>query len=193
MKTSFFSKDELMKVGFARCGQKVLISRKASIYSPEKIEIGNNVRIDDFCILSGNIVLGNYIHIAAYSGLFAGADKIVVQNYANISSRVSIYSVSDDFLGHGMTNPTLPSKFRHVQNAPVVLEEHSLVGAGSVILPGATIGTGAAIGALSLVTADCDPWTIYAGIPARPKKSRRRDLILRYQAEFEAELKVGEE
>jgi acetyltransferase-like isoleucine patch superfamily enzyme len=192
MKTSFFSKEEIIQIGFARCGNKVLISRKASFYSPEKIEIGNNVRIDDFCILSGHIVLGNYIHIAAYSGLFAD-EIIVIQNYANISSRVSIYAVSDDFLGHGMTNPTVPAKYRNVHTAPVVLEEHAIIGAGSVILPGVTIGAGAAIGALSFVTTDCEPWTIYAGIPARPKKGRQRDLILRYQAELEAELLVGEE
>jgi len=72
MKTSFLSKNELRQVGFARYGRNVLISRKVSFYYPEKIEIGNNVRIDDFCILSGHIVMGNYIHIAAYCGLFAG-------------------------------------------------------------------------------------------------------------------------
>lgn len=190
MKTSFFSKDEIIKIGFARSGQNVLISRKASFYSPEKIEIGNNVRIDDFCILSGHIVLGNYIHIAAYSGLFAG-EKIVIHNYANISSRVSIYAASDNFLGYGMTNPMVPSKYRHAHIAPVILEEHTLIGVGSVILPGIPIGTGAAVGALSLVATDSEPWTIYAGIPARPKKGRRRDLILRYQAELEAELAGG--
>jgi galactoside O-acetyltransferase len=163
----------------------VLISRKASIYSPEKIEIGDNVRIDDFCILSGSIVLGRYVHIAAYCGLFAG-EKITLENYAGLSSRVSIYASSDDFLGNGMTNPTVPSEFRHVHNAPVLLQEHVIVGAGCVILPGVTVGTGASIGALSLVNRDCRPWTLYSGVPAHPLKERRPDVILRYQAELEA-------
>jgi acetyltransferase-like isoleucine patch superfamily enzyme len=92
-----------------------------------------------------------------------------------------------------MTPPTIPSKYRRVHAAPVVLEEHALIGAGSVVLPGVTLGTGAVVGALSLVTSDCEPWTIYTGIPAKPKKSRRRDIILRYQAELEASLKVGED
>ena len=192
MKTSFLSKNELRQVGFARYGRNVLISRKSSIYSPEKIEIGNNVRIDDFCILSGRIIIGNYIHIAAYCGLFAG-EKIAIKNYANISSRVSIYAVSDDFLGRGMTNPMVPTKYRNVHNASVILEEHAIIGAGSIILPGVTIGTGAAVGALSLVNSDCEAWTIYAGIPAHPKKERRRDLILSYQAVLEAELLGGKD
>jgi galactoside O-acetyltransferase len=168
----------------------VSISRKASVYAPERIKIGDNVRIDDFCILSGSIVLGRYVHIAAYSGLFAG-EKITLENYAGLSSRVSIYASSDDYLGNGMTNPTIPSEFTHVHNAPVLLQEHVIVGAGCVILPGATIGMGAAIGALSLVTGDCRPWTIYSGIPARPLKERRSDIILRYQAELESRPDAG--
>ena len=191
MKTSFLSIDEIKEVGFARLGRNVLISRKASIYSPEKIEIGNNVRIDDFCILSGSILLGSYIHIAAYCGLFAG-EKIVIKNYAGLSSRVSIYACSDDFLGRGMTNPTIPVKFRKVHSGPVILEEHAIIGAGCVILPGVIIGAGAAIGALSLVNSDCKAWTIYTGNPARPKATRFRDIILNYQAKLEAELAVGE-
>ena len=60
---SFYSDEELKKIRFKSLGENVLISKKASIYSPEKIIIGNNVRIDDFCILSGNIQIGNHVHI----------------------------------------------------------------------------------------------------------------------------------
>ena len=62
---SFYKKDELKKLGLKHYGNNVLISRKCSIYSPEKISIGNNVRIDDYCILSGNITIKNYVHISA--------------------------------------------------------------------------------------------------------------------------------
>ncbi len=193
MSTSFLSDDEIRQFGFARCGRNVLISRKTSVYAPEKIEIGDNVRIDDFCILSGSIALGRYVHIAAYCGLFAAGEKITLENYSGLSSRVSIYASSDDYLGNGMTNPTIPSEFTHVHNAPVLLHEHVIVGAGSVILPGVTLGTGAAVGALSLVTGDCRPWTIYSGIPAHPLKERRSDIILRYQAELENRQLAGAE
>ena len=63
---SFYTDSELKEIGFKSVGSNILLSRKASIYSPEKISIGNNVRIDDFCILSGNITIGNYCRIAAY-------------------------------------------------------------------------------------------------------------------------------
>ena len=70
---SFYSRNELNEKGFAFLGKNVLISKMASIYGANKMSIGNNVRIDDFCVLSGKIDLGNYIHIAAYNRSNAGS------------------------------------------------------------------------------------------------------------------------
>lgn len=60
-------------MGFASVGRNVVISDKVSFYNCANISIGNNVRIDDFCVLSageGGIVIGNNVHIAVYSSLF---------------------------------------------------------------------------------------------------------------------------
>ena len=62
----FYSESELKNLGFKKIGSNVLISKKASLYGVSQMEIGDNVRIDDFCILSGNIMLGSNIHISAY-------------------------------------------------------------------------------------------------------------------------------
>ena len=94
--TSFYSEKELQKLGFKFVGQKVLISRKASVYGAENIHIGNNVRIDDFCVLSGKIGIGNYVHISASVLLFAGNAGIRINDYVSISSRSAIYAESDD-------------------------------------------------------------------------------------------------
>ena len=67
MCTSFYTNDELLDLGFQCVGSHVLISRKASLYGTKGMQIGDNVRIDDFCILSGEITLGSNIHIGAYS------------------------------------------------------------------------------------------------------------------------------
>lgn len=69
---SFYSQEELKKIGFLSVGKNVLISKKASIYNPGVISVGNNVRIDDFCILSGKVTIGSYSHIAAYTALYGG-------------------------------------------------------------------------------------------------------------------------
>ncbi len=87
MNSSFYSENELAEIGFKSFGQNVMISKKASIYGAGSIEIGNNVRIDDFCILSGKIKLGDYIHISAYSSLFAGDKGIEMKDFCTLSSR----------------------------------------------------------------------------------------------------------
>lgn len=176
---AMLSHEIIEKMGFASIGENVQISDRASFYNASKISLGNNVRIDDFCVLSaglGGINIGNHIHIAVFSSLI-GAGKITLSDFCNISSRVSIYSSNDDYSGCTMTNPTLPSHFTGVTSADVFLGKHVIVGCGSVILPGVTLEKGVAIGALSLITKDCEAFGIYAGTPARRIKGRKRDLL----------------
>ena len=179
------SQEELQSMGFAHVGTGVLISDRATFYGLQNIHLGDHVRIDDFCILSagaGGIHLGNYIHIACYSSLI-GAGRIELHDFSNISSRVSIYSSSDDFSGQTMTNPTVPETFKNVKHAPVLVGRHAIVGSGSVILPGVRLEEGVAVGALSLVTSDCAEFGIYAGTPAKRISDRSRNLLA-LEAEF---------
>lgn len=174
----FLSKDELQKIGFKSIGDNVLISDKCSIYSPQKIEIGNNVRIDDFCVLSagiGGISIGNNIHIACYTSLI-GAGKITLEDFSQVSSRVVILSSSDDFSGEYLIGPCIPPEFTNVKSASVKLMKHSVIGTGSTILPNVTIGIGAAVGAMSLVKDNVGEFDIVAGIPAKKVKDRKRKI-----------------
>lgn len=174
---NFYSNEELSSLGLMSYGSNVLISRKASIYTPGNISIGNNVRIDDFCILSGKIQIGNYIHVGAYSALYGGKKGIVLDDYVGISSRVTIYAVSDDYSGEAMTNPMIPDQYKNLIHGKVFIGRHVIIGSGSVILPGVNIREGSSIGALSLVSADTDEWSINAGIPSRMLKERSRNLL----------------
>ena len=116
--TSFYTEKELSSLGLKKYGRNVKISRHASIYGAQNISIGDNVRIDDFCILSGHIELGSYIHIAAYSALYGGEAGIFISDFANLSSRISVYSVSDDYSGTTLTSPMIPDKNKHVISKP---------------------------------------------------------------------------
>jgi acetyltransferase-like isoleucine patch superfamily enzyme len=187
METSFYSVSELQGMGFGSLGSNVLISRKASIYSPHLVKVGNHVRVDDFCILSGAITLGSYIHISAYTALY-GRNGISVADFATISGRVLIYSQNDDYSGDFMTNPMVPAEYTHVEGGGVRIEKHAIIGAGSVILPGLTIGEGACIGAMSLVKSDAEAWMVYAGVPVKLKGPRKRGII-----ELEREFLGGQE
>ncbi|WP_275451441.1 acyltransferase [Photobacterium sanctipauli] len=155
------------------------ISNKASFYGISKISIGDNTRIDDFCVLSagvGGINIGRNVHIAVYSSLI-GAGEINVDDYANISSKVAIYSSTDDFSGSFLTNPTMPADLTNVLSSPVTLGKHVIIGSGCVVLPGVTISSGAAIGALSLVKNNVPEFEIFAGTPAIKISERKKDLL----------------
>ncbi len=173
------SREAIELLGFASVGENVQISDKASFYGSSRIELGSNIRIDDFCVLSAGIngiAIGNHVHIAVYSSLI-GAGRISLSDFCNISSRVAIYSSNDDYSGGTMTNPTVPSEYTGVTHADVCLGKHVIVGCGSVILPGVTLEEGVAVGALSLVHRRCEAFGIYAGNPAKRIKNRKCDLL----------------
>ena len=174
---SFYPFEELKEMGFASLGENVLISKKASIYEANRISLGNNVRIDDFCILSGKIKLGDYIHIAAYTALFGGNSGIVMENFSCLSSRCVVYAKSDDYSGRYMTNPTVDSQYLNVIDEQVVIKKHVVIGTGSTILPGVTVGEGVSVGSMSLINKNLEDWGIYFGIPCKLYCERSKDLL----------------
>lgn len=176
---SYLTVDKIKKMGFKSVGENSLLSSKASYYNCKNITIGNNTRIDDFSILSAGengIEIGSYVHIAAFSSLI-GLEKITLNDFSGLSSRVSIYSSSDDYSGEFMTNPMVPHSFTNVVHGAVTIGKHVIVGAGSVILPNVTLEDGVAIGALCLVTKSCAEFGIYSGVPAKKVKNREKNLL----------------
>ena len=178
---AFLSEEQLAQVGFKSYGKNVLVSDKASIYRPETITIGSNVRIDDFCILSGNITLGNYIHISAYSALY-GKMGIVMEDYTGLSPRCTVFSASDDFSGAYMISPMVPATYTNVQGGQVTLKQFAQVGANTVILPKVTLHQGAVVGAMSLVKNDIPAWEIHGGCPTKLIKQRKKDILNLYES-----------
>lgn len=170
----YLSAEEIQKIGFASVGSDVLISDKACFYGASKMNIGNHVRIDDFCIFIGNITLKDYIHIASYTAFHASQGSVFMGSYSTLSSRVAVYAASDDYSGAAMTNSVVPPELTNTIASDIVIGEHVIVGTGSTILPGAVLPEGVAIGAMSLVKCELSPWGIYAGIPCRKLQERER-------------------
>lgn len=173
---SFYSEKELAELGLKSYGSNVLISKKCSIYSPEKISVGDNVRIDDFCILSGNIMLGNNVHISAYCALY-GAEEIEFKDYSGCSARTTIYSAMDDFSGDYLIGPMNPKGATNVTGGKVTIGRFVQLGAHCVVFPNLAINEGSVVGALSMVKKDIPEWSIYAGIPAKKLRNRSKGLL----------------
>ena len=88
-----------------------------------------------------------------------------------------IYSASDDYSGQVLTNPTVPKKYLNVTEKAVNIGRHVIIGSGSIVLPGVSIGEGSSVGALSVVTKSLDTWGVYVGSPVKRLKDRKKDLL----------------
>lgn len=174
--SSFYSETELSELGLKSFGKNVLISKKCSLYSPQNMVIGDNVRIDDFCILSGFITIGSHVHIAAYCVLY-GAFGIEIQDYSGLSARCTLYSQTDDFSGEFLVGAQFNEKQRNVQGGKIIIERFCQIGSNSVLLPNITIHEGVAVGALSFVRTTLEPWAIYAGVPVKKIKARSKNML----------------
>jgi len=173
---SFYTQEELDAIGFKQLGIDVLISRKVSFYGVENMSFGNHVRIDDFCILSGSICLGSYIHIAAYCALY-GSYGIEMEDYTGLSPRCTVFSATDDFSGDFLISPMHKKELTNVTGGKVLIKNYSQIGAGCVIMPNITIEEGVAVGAMSLVNCSLTNWRVFAGIPVKLIKERKRGLL----------------
>jgi len=175
----YYGSDELKTFGFATVGHDVWISKICTIIGLPNIAIGSHVRIDDKVTIiaaEGRVSIGSYVHIGECCYLSA-AGGITLKDFCGLSQGVRVYSVTDDYEGGHLTNPTVPKEFLGLEIAPVVIGRHVIVGSGSVILPGCTLGEGSSVGALSLVTKSLDAWGVYVGAPARRAKARSRELL----------------
>jgi len=177
MDISWYSEEELKNIGFGSIGKNVFISKKVSIYGSENIFIGNNVRIDDYCIFAstkGKLLLEGYNHIAAFSYINS-AGSVTMKMFSGISSRCSVYSGSENYDGSFLTNPTVPVEYTFTNTKPIYIGKHVVVGTNSAILPGCNIDDYSSVGAFSLVTKSIPEGKMAKGIPA--KVYRDRDVV----------------
>ena len=176
----YFTDQELASLGFGSVGSNVRISKTSTLYNREQIHIGDNVRIDNFCVIAmsgkARLSIGSYVQISAYC-FMNGLDDLCLENFATLAPAVRIFTSTDDYSGECMTNAVVPEPYRRTISAPVSLRKHTIVGTASTILPGVELAEGTAVGAYSLVKRSSAPFTVIAGVPAVFKKDRSRKLL----------------
>ena len=145
---------------------------------PFSVRLRGRVRLSG----SGKIVLGEGvsfngtvvpIELVTYESgrIEIGAHTFI--NYgSSIAARTSVKIGSYCHLGHYMfvMDNNQHDVVRHWElppSDPVVIEDNVWIGSKVVILPGVRIGSGAVIGAGSIVTKDVPPRCVAAGNPAR--------------------------
>lgn len=173
----YYSQNELQQLGFKSLGKNVKVSSLAAIYNHELISIGDNSRIDDFCVISGKIDIGKHVHITPQCLIAGGSHGITLADYTTLAYQVKVFTQSDDYHGHTMTNSTIPEKYKNEIKKPTSIGKFSIIGANSIVLPGANLAVGTSVGAMSLITNPTEPWGIYVGSPAKRIRDRSKDLL----------------
>lgn len=174
---SYYSENKLSNMGFKYVGKNIKVSTKASIYDYEKIEIHDNSRIDDFCLLSGKITIGKFVHIAPFCNLAGGEKGIFIEDFVGIAYGTHIFTQTDDYSGEAMTSPLIPERFTKVFKKEIWIRMYSIIGTNSIIMPGAIINIGTSIGLKSVVYGKTKEWSIYSGDPATKICDRSKDLL----------------
>jgi acetyltransferase-like isoleucine patch superfamily enzyme len=113
----------------------------------------------------GKIVIGD--NVCLQGTAICSYESVAIGNNVIFAPGVVIMDCS----GHGLTGRNAPGEVAALEVAPVVIEENVWVGYGAIILPGVTIGTGAVIGAGSVVTRNIPAACAAAGNPCKVIKS----------------------
>ena len=170
------------------CGRNVIFGQNVVLRHPHKIRIGDNVVIDDNCLVDAKgdtnrgITIGDGVFIGRNTILSCKDGDITIEAGANIGFNCEIFSASQVTVGrdtllaaycyliggdHDFSDPSQPVIAQGRKSAGVSLGAGAWLGAGAKILDGVTIGDGAIIGAASVVRSAVPAGAIAAGIPAR--------------------------
>ena len=139
------------------------------------VRLGDGTRVDAFVTITGRVNVGRNVHISTGACIFGG-EGVEIGDYSAVSVQAKILTATEDLSGESFVNPTVDHDRAPIR-APIRIGRHCVVGAGSVLLPGADMPDGACLGALSLLKAPLAPWSINAGAPARYLKHRSRGVL----------------
>ncbi len=180
---------------FKHVGRNVIFGRDLVLRHAHKISIGDNVIIDDGCLLDAKgesnqgISLGDWVTIGRYSTLTCKNGDIRIGSHVNIGSGVKCVIAEQGTLEIGnnidigsschfsggsydySVNGVIPSARRKISQG-IRLHDLAWIGAGVILLDGVTIGTRSIVGAGSVVNKDIPPDTIAFGVPAKVSKER---------------------
>ena len=134
MSSDFYTSADLLAFGFTSVGENVQVSRKASLYAITGT-IGNNVRIDDFCILKGAIEIRSFVHVGSHCSLSGSRGQVLISDCVSLSTRVTIFTGTDSYSEDYLNGPLVPAKYVKTKIGDVSIGRGVVVGAHTVILP----------------------------------------------------------
>jgi acetyltransferase-like isoleucine patch superfamily enzyme len=185
---------------FGEAGSNVVFGRGITLRHPHKIRIGQNVIIDDYCVLDAKgwsntgISIGDGVFIGRNSILYCKDGDIEIQSQANISFNCIVVSSHRVAVGSGsmvaahcyiMSGGSYDYKHSEIgfvaqdgyAKGPTVIGEGCWLGANVVVLDGVSIGNHSVIGAGAVVTKAIPENSVAVGVPARVVELLDEELI----------------
>ena len=158
------------KLRLSSLGKCTLIDVGVHFIGPRNISIGDYCWIDSnskFEARLGKIVIGSRVHIASFV-ILGSREPIVICDFAAVGAGAKIYSNSETPKnGLRMSGPMIPEKDKAFYTIPITIGKDAVVGANSVLLPGANLGNGSILGSLSLLKDPIPDWEIWGGVPSK--------------------------
>ncbi len=137
-----------------------------------QVGTGTGIQLGVRFLNGHKVSLGNR-NVINFGCLFDGRKyTIVTGNNVSIGPEATILT-----LGHDPQSPTFADR-----GGDVNIGNRVWIGYRALIMPGVTLGEGAVVAAGAVVTKNVEPFTIVAGIPARPIGIRNKDLT--YQLNY---------
>lgn len=177
---------------FRKIGKGLIIGRNVVTRHPDKIELGDNVTIDDNCLLdargagSKGVVLEDGVIINRNCMIQAKSGPIRLRRRTSIGSNSVIVSLGGVDVGeavltaggiyisagaYNFDDPDLPVMDQGAYTkGPIRIGARSWLGTCVIVLDGVKIGEGAVIGAGSVVTKDIAENSVAVGVPAKVVK-----------------------
>jgi len=151
-------------------GSGVLISHGAFIADPGLVTCGDNVRIDPFVYISGEVHIGSNVQICAGAVLGGSAAGIRLGNWTFVGYGSKLFTGSEDY--RYLVNEAWGAS--HVDRRPIEFKDFAGVASDVIVMPGVTLNRGVRIGAHSFVyRSPPGMWALYVGNPLR----RIKDVI----------------
>jgi acetyltransferase-like isoleucine patch superfamily enzyme len=140
-----------------KIGKNFHAGRGVFLWAKHNIIIGNNFYIGKYSIVECDAEIGNNVIFANHVSLIGKYDHHYQQT--GLPIRLASHISDSDYDWKGL-------------NQKIEIEDDVWIGLGSIVLSGVKIGQGSIIAAGSVVTANVDPFSIYAGNPAKKIKNR---------------------
>ena len=175
------------------CGRNVVFGQNVVLRHPHKIHIGDNVVVDDHCLLDAKgtsnqgIRIGDGVFIGRNTILSCKNGDITLRRGANVGFNCEIFSAGQVTIGadvliaayayviggdHQFGDPSKPVIAQGRTSRGVAIGDGAWIGAGAKVLDGVTIGELGVVGAGAVVRDDVPSRAVAVGVPARVVSTR---------------------